>query len=387
MRPATVFLSSTFLDLELERRFVRDLLSSQGFYVVMEQDCLPEFNWYQWSMNQALHCDIYLQLFTERLGTKGIIKSSIVNDEGAQAKASAALWLSYQLKRPFPDQERLYLSVGDEKRYQQSLAKSDDYRSWDAKEAMYERMFRSGALISSVAELEAAIKNDVRLSRWDLMKHRLRRWRRGYFDTNDAGWRHAREDESREDSDSRVAVLKRLRTPLILGAITLATAIGALKPSPISLLLVAGGLLLASGLVFLGTLPSYVWIGKQTVVARGLFGLFTRQQHRSEPFAVIARWEHFDRWFDVSAVTVRFANGHRIFVPFIRNATTLALLAEQPPTARVVRIEKQPDPPEVMRARFDAFIRELQEEDERDAETENVVNVSPQPQVLTGEHR
>lgn len=330
---------------------------------MMEQDCLPEFDWYQWSLNQALRCDVYLRLFTQRLGTKGIIKSSIVNDEGDQARG-AALWLSYRLERPFKDQDRLFRSADDEARYLEALARSDDYQGWDAKAAMSERMLRSGVPISTVAELEAAIDRDARLSRWRLMKHRLDVWYRGYFDTNDAGWRRAHEDESREDSGSRVAVMKRLRMPMTVAAITVALGLGVLRPSLPALLLIVGSVVLASGLITLAALPSYLWIGKQTFVARGLFGLFTRQQSRKEPFQVIAQWELLKRWFDVSAVSVRFADGHRIFVPFIRNATSLASLAKkEPPPRRTIRAPEPTDPPEVVEAWLLAFIQELKEGD------------------------
>ena len=111
---SSVFLSSTYLDLKFERRFVARWLTQRGFQVItMEDHCPPDFDWYRWSVNRARQCDVYLCIFTERVGTKGPF-GSILNAEALQARTTSALWLSYQLERPFPDAE-LLLSSAEER--------------------------------------------------------------------------------------------------------------------------------------------------------------------------------------------------------------------------------------------------------------------------------
>jgi hypothetical protein len=367
------FLSSTYRDLPFERRFITEWLKQRGFCVV-EHDCPADHDWYRWSLNRAGQCDVYLRLFTQRVGSRGPMgtgpfATNVVNAEYISA-GGAALRLSYNLERPFPDADRLYSSA-EQKAYEQSLAEAESDvrdssgRSWDPVEAQGQRFLRLGTPIRSVADLLAALENDVRLSAWQFVAHRLRIWRRYYFDTTGAGWRRAIEDESMQQSSSRTFILKCLRKPLLLLALLVLLPSLLWLPLPAAAVLIAA-VLIAGSIGALALAPTYLWIGTKSVVARGFFGLFTTQQSRREPLNVTWLWQWLERRCDVGAVSVRFANGRWFFVPFIRNTGELASVARQPaPEWRAADTAEFPSvPPETVEARIRAFAEQLQREDQ-----------------------
>jgi hypothetical protein len=362
LRPGIVFLSSTFIDLKFERRFVAKWLAVRGLQVItMEQDCPPGCDWYRWSLNRAGQCDILLRLRGHRLGHKGPWRHTgdMTNSEGVQAWP--ALTVSYQLKRPFPDASVLCDSPDEVIEYEQSL-EAKDARGWDPIEADIFRGLPTDETVCSVGDLASVLERDVKLPRWRLVAHRFRRWRRRLYDTNEAAWWHAYEDESSQAATSRAVVLKRLRVPLTGAAAVIVSSLYWL-PLLHALPVLGAGVTLGA-VIALATGPSYVWIGTKTIVARGLFGLRTSQESRRGRVNVVSHWALTQRWWDVGAMSVKFSNGSRIFVPFIRTADALASEASKEPLSRTVNPREEADPPEVIQARFEEFMKELRDDEE-----------------------
>jgi hypothetical protein len=130
--------------------------------------------------------------------------------------------------------------------------------------------------------------------------------------------------------------------------------------------MIVASALVGSAFIALASVSSYVWIGTQGVVARGLFGIFTTQQSRREPVSVRARWSLLDRFCDVGAVSVRFASGKRVFVPFVQNPGELEGAAEQPLRERPPRpVPDEPMGVEAFNAKMMEFAKMLEEEDAR----------------------
>ena len=367
LRPLNVFLSSTFRDLQLERRFVADLLRERGFHVVtMERDCPPDFDWYRWSTNRAGQCEVFICLLADRLGTPGPWKDSAVWAEDTHARG-AAIMLYYKLQRPFEDVKQMCHSDDDIAKYEASLNEKDDDR-WDHIQVWIEkatRKLREPIQISSASQLRKYLQADIQISRWQLMRHRLGRWRSGYFNTNEAAWQRASEDESSHERSSRVAVLRRLRSVMILGALSL---LGGLLAGWLPFwqeVWILIGAALAATLIVFASAPSYLWIGTQTVVARGLFGLCTLQQSRAEPFTIRAWWSWLDHWCDVGAISVHFASGRWVFVPFVRTSWKLARVGPMPPRPRRM---PEPPPEPISAKEFEANLRHLVEEIKRNEE-------------------
>lgn len=106
-RSMKVFVSSTFLDLEYERRFVIDWLRAHGFAVTAMEDVADRrLYWREWSMNAARRCDVYLRLFDWRVGSSPPYLSfgrSFSQLEEDAARGRAALRLAYRVRRPFSD--------------------------------------------------------------------------------------------------------------------------------------------------------------------------------------------------------------------------------------------------------------------------------------------
>ncbi len=338
MRRPVVFLSSTFLDLKFERRFVARILAERGLHVItMEHDCKPGFDWQRWSLNRAGQCDILVQLFADRIGTNGNplsnrgFFSSISSDEEFESRPTRVLRIAYQLQRPFPDAELLYDSDDEEREYRKNLALQDQFVA-DSHifASQLERATRSGVPVVGVAELARMLRRDVRLSRYSLMKNRLSVWRRHYFDTNSAGWRRAFEDESCEEQTSRTALAKHLRVPVLILGMSISIVAFGLLPFRAGCAVFVCFILMA-GIAILAWAPTYVWAGTKTLVARGTFGLLTLQQSRTDRFTIEPRWGRLDDWCGIGAVSLAFANGRSVFVPFIHDSGAFSRKASRQP--------------------------------------------------------
>jgi hypothetical protein len=319
------FLSSTFCDLRFERRFVISKLEELGFEVVsMESDYKKEFDWRQWSTNQAGQCDVLIFLFDRRVGEQGTllfgdhIFISISKLEIKAAIGKAIKLLAYDLQRPFPDQQAIF-SAEEECKYLKTLSFKDRGGRFDF-ERHVEGLLREGILIKRVSELERRLELDTRVSWTSYLSHKMRIHRRSYFDANFCAWRHALEDETVVGSTHRLGLSWRLKTPVILSLILLA---GLYFVLPLEKALICSALLLLIGTAIFAYLPSFVWVGTKTIIARGAFGRFV-QRSASEPFELKPRWALFDDWTGLGALSVHFADGRKVFVPLVNDPTRLA---------------------------------------------------------------
>jgi Domain of unknown function (DUF4062) len=363
VRRPSAFISSTYRDLKYERRFVRELLDRLGFEVVtMEENYRPEFpNWERWSLNRAGQCDVLIQLLGERVGTHAtpfILTESISKRERDHAQYTAAVRAPYRLHRPFPDAYQLHYEGKD--KYEATLQEEDDLRNIEAR--IIERSLRIAEDVRSIAELGRAVTRDTSLSAWALIRHRCRRSKRQYWDTTAAAWSRAWEDESHVASTDHDVALRQLRRPLIGFACVVVPALLWLFRWPtIAIVLLAGG---AFGLLIaLACAPSYCWVGEKTLIARGLFGLRTIQQFRTEPFSIRHFGERLLGRFCLDCVRVEFATGRSVLVPLIyegfesSRATVLDTLMPAPPQ---IDSTEYPDFNEAIRQ----FAEELQREDD-----------------------
>lgn len=320
-----VFLSSTFTDLKFERRFMLNKLKALGFTVVsMERDYREGFDWRRWSTNQAGQCDLYIRLFDKRIGNKGNILfggisfKSITELEMLHSRGFSLKQLIYHLHRPFPDYERL-LAGQDKEEYQQTIAAEDARRSFNDEMVAYiERSFLDSVPIRSVAELESRLERDTRVSFMKFLFHRLRIYKRAYFDNTYCAWSHAFEDESYVASTSRLGFSWRLRTPLFLFA--------SLFSVPIYLFLsvewffVSIILMIVVGfLVAFAYRPSFIWIGTKTIMARGLFARRFVQRPIKAGFDLKPRWQLLNDWKEVGSVSATFQDGAKVFVPLVND--------------------------------------------------------------------
>lgn len=367
MRRPSAFLSSTYRDLRFERRFVCELLKRRGFDVVtMEEHYRPEFDWERWSMNRAGQCDVLVQLLADRVGTSAFsmfIPMSITMREGEHARAyGVEVIASYELNRPFPDAERLY-SPGEAEEYQKTLDEKDTRVKAEA--AMLERTFRMAVPIHSVGELEAHLLRDTQMSRRQLMRHRWRLWSKAYWDTTRAAWLRAFEDESHVASTHRSFLWRHLRAGAWLGGLAILLLAWRFSLLWAVVALVAGAMLWC--LAVLAWAPSFCWIGTKTIMARGMFGIRTIQQPRTEPFRGVYRWRLLERFTGLEAVTIHFALGKKIFVPLIDNSGLVVPMLDRSPHApSCVDGEKTVYPD------FDVATREFAEMLLREDEAESV---------------
>jgi hypothetical protein len=345
---------------------VRELLERVGFAVVtMEENYRPQFpNWERWSLNRAGQCDVLVQLLGDRVGTHAtpfILTESITKRERDHAQYTAAVRATYRLHRPFPDADRLHYEGED--KYEATLQEEDDLRNIEAR--IIERSLRIAEDVRSVAELEQALTRDTRLPARALIRHRCRTWKRRYLDNTAAAWSRAWEDESHVASTDHDVALRQLRRPLVgLACLGVPTLLWLFRwPTVVAILLgfAACGLLIA-----LACAPSYCWVGEKTVIARGLFGLRTIQQLRTERFRIRHFGGRLLGRFRLDCVRVEFATRRSILVPLIYDgfessrATVLDTL--MPPPPRVDSTE-YPDFNEAIRR----FATELQREDDEQA--------------------
>lgn len=333
----------------------------------MEHDCADGDDWYQWSMNRAAQCDVFVGLCTRRVGSKTPF-GNILNAE--YVSAGGVIRVLYELERPFNDADRLYLPA-ERDEYEQSLVESENDsqdssgRRWDLVEAQKQRFLRLPTKVQSVNDLVLALERDLKLSAWEFATHRMKRWRFQYFDTTSAGRKRAIEDEKLEESSSRTAVLKCLRKSLLLLATAVFLGIVLLLHTRTACYVTAAVLFAVPAVAF-ATAPTYLWIGSKTVVARGFFGLITTQQSRLESLQIASSWYWLKRWCDVDAVAVRFASGRWVFVPFIRNAGELVSASLRPPSKKWEPAGPKDPPmkPGEFEAKIRAFIEQLEHEEE-----------------------
>lgn len=364
-----VFLSSTFQDLVYERRFVARELRRMGLRVVaMEDDCPEHFDWTLWSMNQARRCDVYLGLFGDRVGSEGshILRfyfKSITHVEREFARYRGNLDLCYQLKRPFSDASRLWVSESERRHYEQTLEVADSFNNaTDKMVADFQQGLLDAAPVNSVAELAQRIALDVPVSKWYWAWQRMRRWRRCYFDTQSASSRWVYEDEHAIGGTDRVGLGKRLKRPALVLALAIAAAGWYSSSAPFALTLATGAAVVC-GIVALAAAPSFVNVGTKTISARGLFGLRAAQQLTTRPFVVQHGWGWINDWFGVSTIAIRFEDGRRFFVPFI---TSWNNVTEDVAKRKPYRPRKKPEPsnttPEEIFARMQAFAEKIRKD-------------------------
>ncbi|MGY4433978.1 hypothetical protein ACVWWO_006455 [Bradyrhizobium sp. F1.13.1] len=316
------FLSSTFCDLKFERRFVIRTLKKSGIDVVsMEADFKKEFDWWQWSINQARQCDLLIFLFDQRVGTQADLFSvdeifhSISKEEADSARGKAIKLLGYRLQRRFPDEEKLF-TPEEKGEYLETVVREDGRFVLGA---MLEAALRDGVLIESVAELERRLKVDTLVSSTNFFFHKMRRLRRSYFDASFCAWHHAFQDES------YVALTHRwswqLRKLMLASFIPLAALYYALPLR--SAVLCSASLLLFIGVMTLAFWPSFVWVGTKTIMVRGLFGRFV-QRPINEGVKLKPHWALLHYWTGLGGLSVEFYDGVRVFVPLVDDPTAFA---------------------------------------------------------------
>ena len=185
------------------------------------------------------------------------------------------------------------------------------------------------------------------------------------MDNTAAAWSRAWEDESHVVSTDHDVALRQLRRPLVgLACLAVPILLWLFRwPTMVAILLgfAACGLLIA-----LACAPSYCWVGEKTVIARGLFGLRTIQQLRTERFLIRHFGGRLLGRFRLDCVRVEFATRRSVLVPLIyeafesSRATVLDTL--MPPPPRVDSAE-YPDFNEAI----PQFATELQREDDEQA--------------------
>jgi hypothetical protein len=170
-----------------------------------------------------------------------------------------------------------------------------------------------------------------------LLVHRVKAWRRTYFDTPEAETRMLFEDEHIGMNGERTRLSTSRRVLLIVFASLAATgAIHVVSAATAALIAFAAASL--CGVAILAWSPTFVCVGTKTIMARGAFGLYTVQHLKGAKGLIIPRLRLLDRWLDMGALTVRTPEGRHAFVPFISNAGSLSCEAEKPPRPDLVPV-------------------------------------------------
>lgn len=363
--PPTVFLSSTFLDLKYERRFVIKWLRARGFQVAAMEDLDGRhLYWQEWSQNRARQCDIYLNLYDRRVGTGATFMGfggSISSIERRFADPYAARLVSYELSRPFPDCE-LLVEPSEREDYLATLDVSEPSGGSD-RIRWVERSMRTGVEVSSVADLEAHLIADVRLTAAHLASHRSRAWLQSYFRPQSVWRQCAFEDEHYVAGSERPSPFT--ARGWCASAVTIAALVVISQAiSAAAALTAALAFVIIVGAATVVWAPSSILLGSKTVVARGAFGLRTIRQMKGHQGRVVPRWGLLERWCGLGAASVMSDDG-TVFVPFIGNARRLAYEAELPPQS-----DRMPPPPltEVQKDRIAQRVaaswRRLEQDDE-----------------------
>jgi hypothetical protein len=359
-----VFLSSTFLDLEYERRFVINWLRARRFSVMAMEDVKGRgLYWREWSMNSARKCDIYLRLFDWRVGSTPLYMSfgtsfSQLEYDAADGRAAK---VSYRLRRPFADWQVLVPDRSEHDAYLATLNVSESVGGSDTTRYA-EGVLRTGTDVFKVAQLEAQLERDVKVSRRMLFVHRVKEWHRTYFDGLEAAGRMLFEDEH--------IVMHGERTPpstshrvlmIVLAALVITGLTHVVSAATAAVIAFAAASL--CGVATLAWSPTFVCVGTKTVMARGAFGLRTVQHLKGAEGLIVPRWRLLDRLLGVGALTVRTPDGRRAFVPFISNAGSLACAAKKPPRPDLMPVAITEEEQAEARRRLITFL-ESPDEDE-----------------------
>ena len=363
--PPSVFLSSTFVDLKYERRFVISWLRARGFRVMAMEDVEGRgLYWREWSMNSARKCDIYIRLFDWRVGSTPLYMSfgsSFSQLEYDAAHGRAMLRLSYRVRRPFPDWQVLVPDPSEHEPYLATLNAPESGGGSDSVRYV-EGVFRTGTDVFTVAELESQLERDVELPRRMLFVHRLTEWRRTYFDGLEAATRMQFEDEHIVVHGERTQLSRGLRVLLIILALLAITGLMQVVSAATAALIAFGAASLC-GLTILAWSPTFVCIGTKTVMARGAFAVRTVQHTKGKAGLIFPHWRLFTRWFDVGALTVRTPAGRGAFVPFISNAGSLACEAEKVPRPDLIPVVITEEERAEARRRLIQFVEHLEEDE------------------------
>jgi hypothetical protein len=286
-----------------------------------------QYNWSRWSSNRAAQCDVLVTLYANRIGT--IDKYFLAQNGWSLVKIEesySAPWrikaVAYRLERPFPDQERLFLPQ-EQYDYERSLQEEDSRGSaplalW-AEQA--HRDLREPITVRSVDDLVNRLRQDLRVSRLAVLRHRIKTWRRTYFNTNDAAWRRAIADESHVASTSRVGFRWRLR-PYYLAAVAVWLGTLYVAASLRGALTITAVFVVLAFLVILAYAPTYVWVGTRSVVARGAFALKTIQDV-AEPVFIEAKWRFLEESCGIGAILAKCSSGQRVFVPLVNDPSAI----------------------------------------------------------------
>jgi hypothetical protein len=293
--------------------------------------------WQEWIQNSARKCDIYLRLFDHRVGASPAFMSfgaSFSSVEADFARTHAVLMLSYHLRRPFDDWKAL-VDPSEYDDYNKTLDVSEAVGGSDGARVT-ERTLRRGTEVLSVERLESQLRSDLNIRERDLMWHRLKSWRRGYFDSGWAWSKFAFEDEHFEIQSER-AKASIGQWIITIALVLLGLSVLAQVMSVTTTAIVALSVACVCAMMIVAWAPTFVYIGSKTIVARGAFGIRTLQNVKGREGVLRPRWRMLDKWCGVGAVSVEVPNGRGVFVPFISNIMGLLREAEKPPRPELVR--------------------------------------------------
>jgi len=353
MKKIKVFLSSTYDDLQYERRFISNKLRNMGYELVwMEKHLHQDFNWSRWSTNQSAQCDVYLQIYDNRYGSidnylGGVKGSTYVSLEELHAGGFAYKYIYYRLERPFPDQDKLYNEY-DKKDYQHTLTTEDKgYRSHHKQAAglidgiKISRKCNSEetTVIHSVSELEKQLESDMRINTLRILGQRFRIWRFLYNDNIKASWRYTLEDEELVEHTSKLGTGCRdnlgwdfrncfgwqLRERLLIPAILFLIIWSGLNYYTFTIdvaIIVNVSLIIMVMLLYVAYSPSFIRIGTKSILARGAFAFWTIQYPIDANIKLTAHWGLLEDYLTLGALSIVFPDKRKIFVPFVNNPSS-----------------------------------------------------------------
>lgn len=194
-----VFLSSSYKDLQFERRAVAAALSNAGFDVIRMEDISPAIaDPKRWSMESASSSDIFVLLYDQCGGSFAPQSmGTFVNWEVQRARHDVGKLFVYRLNRPFPDEELLLRGEHEACAYRNALKQRDRSTFY---QQLFPDYFKKITDVRSARQLVDFVLHDVKsAARW-VPIDRILRGPRGV-------WRQWRIDSGKEVIEDLAATL------------------------------------------------------------------------------------------------------------------------------------------------------------------------------------